>query len=80
MSEVIPIALVLPAVLTILVAGLIAWSAVRRARPEDLPRVLEICERMLRRTPPGGRGADTVEGSRAEEEIDAGQETPPAVP
>jgi hypothetical protein len=50
MFEFIPIALLLPALSTSLVVGAVAWSAVRRARPEDVPRVLEICERMLRRS------------------------------
>lgn len=67
MFEFIPLALLLPALSTSLVVGAVAWSAVRRARPEDIPRVLEICERMLRRSRFVGRTVLTsgTEGSQS---------------
>lgn len=68
---------VLPTILTILVGGLVAAYAIKRARPEDVPRVLEICGRMLRGYEPPADRADTVEASDGEEASDAGEETPP---
>jgi hypothetical protein len=38
-------------IVTAMVFGFVAWRAVRRARPEDLPRILEICGQLLRRRP-----------------------------
>jgi hypothetical protein len=76
MFEVISIALMLPALVMNVVLGVVTWSAVRRARPEDVPRVLEIYARMVRR-----RGGNVVGGNTsAEGGTDADQETPPSLP
>lgn len=69
-------------VLPMLVRGLVTWLAMRRARPQDIPRLLEIYARTMRQRGSTVADIDTVAEIDAggEEDDDAGQEPPTALP
>lgn len=61
MLEYVAIAWAFCSVIAVAMSGVVAWIAVRRARPEDLPRILEICGHLLR-----GRNRDSLRRARTD--------------